>query len=45
MSKKANKKSLSAASLGFEYLNKNLNYVISNPSDIESRQDMLFKVF
>ena len=44
-SKKANKKSLSAASLGFEYLNKNLNYVISNPSDIESRQDMLFASF
>ena len=44
-SKKANKKSLSAASLGFEYLNKNLNNVISNPSDIESRQDMLFASF
>ena len=36
---------MSAASLGFEYLNKNLNYVISNPSDIESRQDMLFASF
>ena len=44
-SKKANKKSLSAASLGFEYLNKNFNNVISNPSDIESRQDMLFASF
>ena len=44
-SKKANKKSLSAASLGFEYLNKNLNNVISNPSDIESRQYMLFASF
>ena len=44
-SKKANKKSLSAASLGFEYLNKNLNNVISNPSDIKSRQDMLFASF
>ena len=44
-SKKANKKSLSAASLGFEYLNKNLNNVISNPSDIESRQHMLFASF
>ena len=44
-SKKSNKKSLSAASLGFEYLNKNLNNVISNPSDIESRQNMLFASF
>ena len=44
-SKKANNKSLSAASLGFEYLNKNLNNVISNPSDIKSRQDMLFASF
>ena len=44
-SKKANKKSLSAASLGFEYLNKNLNNVISNPSAIESRQYMLFASF
>jgi len=44
-SKKANKKSLSAASLGFKYLNKNLNNVVTNPSDIETRQEMLFASF
>lgn len=44
-SKKANSKSLSAASLGFEYLSKNLNYVITNPVDVESRKEMLFASF
>tara|TARA_Y100000748_G_scaffold64404_1_gene52033 strand:- start:712 stop:1845 length:1134 start_codon:yes stop_codon:yes gene_type:complete len=44
-SKKANNKSLSAASLGFEYLSKNLNYVIANPVDVESRKEMLFASF
>ena len=44
-SKKANSKSLSAASLGFEYLSKNLNYVIANPVDVESRKEMLFASF
>ena len=44
-SKKVNSKSLSAASLGFEYLSKNLNYVIANPVDVESRKEMLFASF
>ena len=44
-SKKANNKSLSAASLGFEYLSKNLNYVIANPVNVESRKEMLFASF
>ena len=44
-SKKATNKSLSAAKLGFEYLNQNLNNVITRPSDVESRQNMLFASF
>ncbi|MFL2642657.1 MAG: iron-containing alcohol dehydrogenase [Dehalococcoidia bacterium] len=44
-SKKANDKSLSAASLGFEYVNKNFYSVINNPIDAESRKEMLFASF
>ena len=44
-SKKANDKSLSAASLGFKYINKNFYSVINNPIDAESRKEMLFASF